>query len=49
MYDCIIIGKSEAWLKTKLKRSGTKLEDILYMTVDDKGASKVRLKSENVK
>ena len=42
-------GKSEAWLKTKLKRSGTKLEDILYMTVDDKGASKVRLKSENVK
>ena len=42
-------GRSVVWLKNKLKRSDTKLEDILYMTVDDKGASKVKLKNKERK
>lgn len=39
-------GKSRAWLLAKLKNSKTQLEDILYMTLDDNGTSKVKLRKE---
>lgn len=42
-------GKSKVWLCEKLKKSGTKISDILYMTVNDKGDSKVKLKKRRTK
>lgn len=37
-------GKSEVWLREKLKSSGTDIKEILYMTINDNGASKVHLR-----
>ncbi len=41
--------KSEEWLKSKLKSCGSDVCDILYMTINDKGESKVHLKNKERK
>lgn len=39
-----LAGKSKEWLERKLIKSNTSLDEILYMTVDDCGKSKVELR-----
>lgn len=37
------VDKSKEWLFEKLRKSGTRVDEILYMTINDSGESKVQL------